>query len=159
MLTIKLTLVNLNKILNRTYVTSFLAIVGVLSGSVPEISMRSPSIVAATIAYAQDYTDEEIVSYARAGYQVELLRQKVYQEIKTALNEPPPNIVCDREQTLDSLSNEVREMAENYCDRSRQIVKNHNLSIDRFNELKQHYDRGDEFYQQVQNVLIDIQNQ
>lgn len=151
------TFCNSNKIWTRISTASILALLGIMCGFVPEVRGRSLSVTGATYAYAQEYTTDEVLNYAKAGYQVELLRRQIYKEIKTMVNEPPPNIVCNQEQTLENLSGDVRAIANRYCNQSRQIVQDHNLTINRFNELKAHYDRGDEFYQQVQNILIKLQ--
>ncbi len=157
MLTVKLNLYKLNKILTRISHCSVLAAIAITCGMIPEVSPRFTSFSLANQAYAQTYTPEETLNYARAGYKVELLRQEIYQEIKSIINQPPPNIVCNQQQTLRSLPDNVRQIAERYCNESRQIVRNHNLTIDRFNQLKQYYDRGDDFYQKVQKILIDLQ--
>ena len=163
MLNVELAVSKLNKLYIRILSTTVLASIGLMTGVVPEISKRSPDINLALLtisnnAYAQQFTPEETENYAKAGYQVELLRREVYQEIKTLINEPLPNIVCDDRSTLDSLQPEVEEIANNYCDRSRQIVQQNNLTVDRFNELKGYYDRQDSFYQQVQSILLELQN-
>ena len=157
MLTVKLNLYKLNKILTRVSHCSVLAAISITCGMIPEVSPRFTSFALENQAYAQTYTPEETLNYARAGYKVELLRQEIYQEIKSMINQPPPNIVCNQQQTLQSLPDNVRQIAERYCNESRQIVRNHNLTIDRFNQLKQYYDRGDDFYQKVQEILIDLQ--
>jgi len=158
MLTAIFTLPKLNKICTRIASSSILAAIGLMCGLVPQISHRPLSISFTTYAYAQEYTKQEAENYANAGYKVELLRQQIYQEIKTIINEPPPNIVCNQQETLQALNSNVRRMADRYCSESRQIVQNHNLTINRFNQLKTYYDRGDDFYEQVQNILIKIQN-
>ncbi|WP_449002394.1 DUF4168 domain-containing protein [Myxosarcina sp. GI1(2024)] len=150
---------NLSKILTRISTTGIIAAMEIMCGLVPEVSFQSFPISIVSYAYARDYTEDEARNYARAGFQVELLRQKAYQEIKSLISEPPPNIVCNRQETLQGLSSEVRQIAERYCNESRQIVRDNNLTVNRFNELKQYYDRGDDFYQQVQNILIDLQKQ
>ena len=157
MFTFNFTLSNFNKISTRIFTTGILAALGIMGGVIPEVSGRSLSFSAATYAYAQEYTSEEVINYARAGYEVELLRRQIYKEIKTLVNEPPPNIVCNQEQTLNNLPEQVRAIANRYCNQSKQIVQQHNLSINRFNELKAHYDRGTEFYKQVQNILLNLQ--
>ena len=156
MLTVKLNLYKLNKTIISVSRSSILAAIAILCGMTPELSPKIASS-AASYAYAQTFTPEETVNYAKAGYKVELLRQEVYQEIKGIINQPPPNIVCNQQQTLRDLPDNVRQIANRYCNESRQIVREHNLTIDRFNELKQHYDRGDDFYQEVQKILIDLQ--
>jgi hypothetical protein len=175
MLNVNLTLLKLNKIYIRIVSSSLLAVFGLSNGWIPEISLKSPqpgeanqpliigriyhpSVAFSVHAYSQQFTPEEAINYAKAGYQVELLRRRVYQEIKTLINEQPPNIVCDQQTTLSNLKPDVRAIAERYCNQSQQIVQQNNLTIDRFNQLKTYYDRRDDFYQQVQNILLKLQN-
>ncbi|MEO1671585.1 MAG: DUF4168 domain-containing protein [Cyanobacteria bacterium J06631_2] len=154
----------MNKLCVRLITSSVLASLGVIVGLAPEISERSSNVDAlvnisfANTASAQQFTSTETESYARAGYEVELLRREVYQELKSLMNEPPPSIVCDQRSTIDSLKPEAKAIANRYCTQSRQIVQQNNLSINRFNELKTHYDNKDGFYDQVQEILIRLQN-
>ncbi len=166
MLNVELAVPKLNKLYVRILSSSVLALMSLTSGLIPEISVRSHdahensglTISLSREAYGQQFTPEETENYAKAGYAVELLRREVYQEIKNLINEPPPNIVCDQQLTIDNLKPEVKEIANRYCNQSRQIVQQHNLTINRFNELKTHYDRRDSFYQQVQGILLKLQN-
>ncbi|MBE9045872.1 DUF4168 domain-containing protein [Pleurocapsales cyanobacterium LEGE 10410] len=166
MVNINLTLFKSNKLYTRLIGHTILAIVGLMFGLIPEVSLKSqnlngvssPSIALRVSAYAQQFTPEETENYAQAGYEVELLRREVYQEIKNLINEPPPEIVCDRQETFDNLEPKVREIAENYCSQSQEIVRQNNLTVDRFNELKTYYDLQDDFYEQVQGILLKLQN-
>jgi Domain of unknown function (DUF4168) len=164
MLNVDLTLPKLNQLWVRLISSSILASLGVFSGLTPEMSINpsnvnSPIIVTlANKAYGQQFTPAETESYAKAGYEVELLRRKVYQEIKNLIKEPPPNILCDQQSTIDILKPEIKNIANRYCTQSRQIVQRQGLSVNRFNELKTYYDRQDTFYQQVQAVLLKLQH-
>lgn len=166
MLNVELVLPKLNKLYVRILSSSVLALIGITGGLIPEISRVShdvQDISGLTIsfsrdAYGQQFTPEETENYARAGYEVELLRRDVYQEIKNLINESPPEIVCDQQSTIDSLQPQVKEIANRYCNQSQQIVQQNNLSINRFNELKTYYDRQDLFYKQVQGILLKLQN-
>jgi hypothetical protein len=163
MLNVDLTLPKLNQLCVRLISSSILASLGIMLGLTPEISIQSTEINSLVVvsltsrAYGQQFTPAETENYAKAGYEVELLRRKVYQEIKNLIKEPPPNILCDQQSTIDQLKPEVKNIANRYCTQSRQIVQRHNLSINRFNELKSYYDRQDTFYQQVQGVLLKLQ--
>ena len=154
----------LNKLYIRLISSGILASLGILLGFAPEILVRSSgmdglvNIFIASNAYAQDFTPEETESYARAGYEVELLRREVYRELKNLMNEPPANIVCDQQSTIDDLEPEAQEIANRYCTQSQQIVQQNNLSINRFNELKARYDSKGDFYEQVQAILRKLQN-
>ena len=164
MLNVDLTFPKLNPIYVRIINSSILASLSIMLGLTPDVSVRSldasPSIKVSfsNHAFGQQFTPEETENYAKAGYEVELLRREVYQELKNLMNEPPPAIVCDQQSTIDSLKPEAKAIANRYCTQSRQIVQKNNLSINRFNELKTHYDRKDNFYQQVQNILRKLQN-
>ena len=155
----KLNTWNINKILFRFFSTGILAATGIFGSLFLEVSPQFSRLPfsASAYVYAQDYTPEEVANYAKAGYEVELLRQRVYKEIKEMLNEPPPDIVCNQPETLASLASNVRQVADQYCDDSKEIVQDNDLSINRFNELKIFYDRGGSFYQQVQNILKNLQ--
>ncbi|BAZ43262.1 hypothetical protein NIES4102_02620 [Chondrocystis sp. NIES-4102] len=175
MLNLNLTLPKLNKIYIRIVSSSVLAAIGLSNGWIPEILIKpsqlrvanqslnigkvyQPVVSFAVYAYSQEFTPEETVNYAKAGYEVEILRRQVYQEIKNTINQTPPDIVCDQQVTLNNLQTNVREIAQRYCTQSQQIVQRNNLTVDRFNQLKTYYDRRDAFYKQVQNVLIKLQN-
>ena len=158
MLSFKLLVFRSSKICTRIISSTILAGIGLSFSLIPKVSLNSPAISFSIAAIAQEFTPEEITNYAKAGYEVELLRREIYQEIKTSIDEPPPNIVCDRPETIQELQPEIREIADRYCTQSQQIVLENNLTIDRFNELKGYYDRRDDFYQQVQNTLIKLQN-
>ena len=161
-----LTLPKLNKLSIRILSSSVLASISLAIGLIPEIkSMRSPdlNIIPLTVslsnnAYAQEFTPEETRNYAKAGYQIELLRRKLYQETKNLINEPPPNIVCDEQSTINSLQPEVRQIADRFCNQTPEIVKQNNLTIERYNQLTTYYNRQDSFYQQVQSILLELQN-
>gem|GEM_PF-1837264 len=160
-----LTLPKLNQMCVRFISSSVLASLGILLGLAPELSVRSPivdrpllSVSFSTFVAAQEFTPEETNNYAKAGFEVEMLRREIYQEIKTLVNRPPGDIVCDRQETLENLEPEVRQLTENFCNQTIQIVEQNNLSVDRYNELKSYYDRRDTFYQEVQSILLKLQN-
>lgn len=138
---------------------SILAILGIMLGITPQFSPKSPNFTFNSSASARDYSEQEMKNYARAGWQIELLRRRTYQEIKKETNRRPPNIVCNQPATVEQLPQNIRSIASNYCYETTNIIRNNNLSIQRFNELKRSYDNGGEFHQQIQQMLIDLQHQ
>lgn len=151
-------LYRLKKINSSLLIAVILAIMSIFSEIVPKLSLSSPYLLTwENAVYAQEYTSEEIYNYAKAGLEVEMLRQQVYQEIKSMVNQPPPDITCDQPETMSNIPANIRGIANNYCNRSRQIVRRNNLSIERFNQLKNYYDRGGSFYQEVQQQLLNLQ--
>ncbi len=136
-----------------------LAILGILLGIAPKFSPKSYTFSFNSAAYARDYTQQEMKNYARAGWQIELLRRRTYKKIKQQTNSRPPNIVCNRPETIDRLPQNIRRIASNYCHETTNIIRNNNLTVRRFNQLKKEYDNGGQFHQQVQQMLIDFQHQ
>ncbi len=146
---------NIQKTLLRFFTTGIVTATGLFGILLVEVNPSFSWLLSS--ASAQNFTDNEVASYARAGYEVELLRQRVYKEIKSMLNEAPPDIVCNQPSTFEDLPGDVKETVDRYCDDSKKIVQRNDLTIDRFNQLKQFYDRGGQFYQQVQDALKDLQ--
>ncbi len=138
---------------------SLLTTIGILGGFVPNIDTKEPRISFADYAYAQSYTQQEIINYSQAGYQIELLRQQTYHEIKTTINQRPPNIICNQPGTLQSLDSNIRGIANNYCNNTMRIIRDNNLTVERFNQLKQFYDQQGDFHQEVQQMLLEVQKQ
>ena len=135
-----------------------LTAISLVSGVSPQISWQTKNLIWSDSAFAQQFTPEEISNYARAGFQQEMLRQQVYQEIKSIVNQTPPDITCDRPESINSIDQNIRGIVNNYCQSSDRIVRENNLSVERFNQLKNYYDRRDSFYKQVQEQLLNIQN-
>lgn len=158
MFTIKLNFPQLINFKSTLWQATILATVSLASGIIPNVSSQKAVFAWENTVYAQEYSPEEIYNYAKAGFEVEMLRQQVYQEIKSMVNEQPPDIVCDRPETIDNIPDNIQGIAADYCDRVPQIVEENNLSIQRFNQLKNDYDRGGSFYQQVQEQLLNLQN-
>lgn len=157
MLTANATQFNWTRILSRFFTASFLSAIALFGGFVPEVSRQIPKLVFSVAAYAQDFSRQEVVNYTNAVLEVESLRQQIYNRIKETTNEPPSGIACDRPETYQDISDNVRSIVVDYCPRFTQIVIKHNLSVSRYNELKSYYDRQEGFYQQVQNVLMEMQ--
>jgi hypothetical protein len=148
---------NWTKFLSRFFTASVLSTIAILSGFVPEVSRQIPKFIFSFSAYAQDFSQEEVVNYAKAGLQVEMLRRQVYQQLKETSNEPLTGIECNKPESYQNASEQVRQVVDSYCPRFTEIVKKNNLSVSRYNEMKVKYDRQDVFYQQVQNILLEMQ--
>lgn len=164
MFNVNLTLPQFNQLGIRLLGSSVLAALSVLLGLAPQISFSStidkPNLVAvdlATSALAQEVTPEETNNYAKAAFEVEMLRRKVYQEVKKIIARPPGDIICDRRETLDGLEPQVRQLTEDYCNQTLEIVRQNNLDGDRYNELTAYYNRQEDFYQEVQKILLRLQ--
>ena len=72
----------LEKILIRSLITSILVSMGILGGVVPEFSRQFSTLTFSYYSHAQDFTSDEVVRYSQAIFEVEMLRQQIYKEIK-----------------------------------------------------------------------------
>ncbi len=118
------------------------SIVGLLAGWVPTLHLSQDGSAAVTLdraAYGQsvaNISNEEIQSYARSVLAIEPIRQAAYDEIKRILGSGQvPPIACHRPNSLNNLSQNIRQIAVNYCNRATQIVERNNLTINRFNTI------------------------
>ena len=166
-------LVNLKKPL-KTGIKSILSqslIVGVLSatalgsGWIPELSGKSPSLVFNNAAYAQEqFSDEEIASYARAVLQIEGLRVQSYEEIKQEVQKnnsegTVPPIVCNETSNINRLDRNIRAIAVNYCSLATKFIEGNDLTVSRFNEITMTQKNDPAFKERIQQELIRIQQE
>mgnify|MGYP006266993961 CR=1 FL=1 len=156
MLTIHDRLSNLNNILTRSLTVSLLAAVAILLGFVPEFSRRSPSLIISFSAEAQDFSDQDVMNYARAVLQMESHRQQAYEQIKKIIGQAPPAIVCNQPNSYSNLPGEAQKIARDYCSTSKQIVEESGLSVSQFNAITTRAQSDNNLEKRVQNAMIQI---
>lgn len=151
---------------SQSFLVGALAAVGVSSGLVPNLAERSPALMFSTSAVAQSasVTDAEIKSYAEAVLAMEGGRVTAYSEIKKILNSGDiPEIVCTDSGSINKLPNNVRGIAVNFCNSSKDIVANSGLrsatkdSVKRFNEITVLVQRDSSLKKRVENELLRLQ--
>ncbi|MGK7926817.1 MAG: DUF4168 domain-containing protein [Spirulina sp.] len=149
---------NLGRPLARSLAIAGLAIAGVGLGVVPNLTRPAPHLFA-TVARAQNVTDEEIQSYASAVLNMEPIRQEAYNDIKKLVTpDDPPNIICNAGATFSGLPGNARQIAVNYCNTSRQIVQDSGLSIERFNQITSQIQGGDvDLERRIQSAMRQLQ--
>lgn len=122
------------------------------AGIVPE--MRQPAIdfVFGAPAYAQGNDDVE--KYARAAYEIELVRQKLYSVAKRRMNGNIPSDVC-RQQNIPS---DVRTLCSQLDERAGTIL--HKVGLDRtvFNDITRRKASDPNLQRQIDQALRRIQS-
>ncbi len=91
-----------------------------------------------TKVYAEiaSVNDIELTQYVQAASAIEKERQKDFATIKQMIgNAPIPQIICNDPKSFNSLSEQPKNIAVNYCTISQKIVKDSGLSIERFNQI------------------------
>lgn len=116
-----------------------------------------------TKAYAQNppISAQEIVNYAKSVLGMESGRQIAFDEIKKVMGNSNniPKIVCNDPNSFNALPGRAKNIAIDYCNRSKQIVESNGLSIDRFNEMTVDIQKSEGLQQQLYNKLIEIQQE
>lgn len=152
-------------ILSKSLIVAALSAAGLLSGWTPEFSVKSSSLVFSGAAYAQEqFSAEEISSYARAVLQIEGLRVQSYQEIKQEVQKnnsegTVPPIVCNETSNLNSLDRGIRAIAVNYCSLAKKYIEGNDLTVSRFNEITIAQKNDPTFRERITQELIRIQQQ
>ncbi|NJL22066.1 MAG: DUF4168 domain-containing protein [Leptolyngbyaceae cyanobacterium SM1_3_5] len=132
------------------------SLLGVLMLS-PVPSLR-PIDFLGTAAHAQSaVSNQEVQNYARSILEIEPLRQAAYDQIKRITGEDVPPIMCNRPESLNRLSREVRQIAVNYCNRSVQIASGHGLPADRFNAITAALQNDPDLAARIQEAMVQIQ--
>nr|WP_290220969.1 DUF4168 domain-containing protein [Trichocoleus desertorum] len=147
------------QLVSQSFAIGFLAAVGLASGWVPSLSERSPAQMFSTAAVAQSAPSEaELKSYARAVLAVEEVRQVSYRDIKKIVGSSGiPAIACHKPKSLQGLSQNVRGIAVEYCNKSKKIVESNGLTIDKFNAITMSVQGDPNLEKRVQAELLELQ--
>ncbi|WP_216086629.1 DUF4168 domain-containing protein [Halothece sp. PCC 7418] len=110
------------------------------------------------IAQAQNYSEETLENYARAVLAIEPLRQETWQEIQRILNSQEiPSIACNSADSYEDLPSEARSLIVDYCNESKTIVEQNNLTVSEFNQITADVQSNDQLKQQVQAKMRELQ--
>ncbi|WP_204104283.1 MULTISPECIES: DUF4168 domain-containing protein [Spirulina sp. CCY15215] len=158
MLTIAKLSQNIGQPVLRSLAIAGLAIAAIGVGVVPDITRPAPHLFD-TVAQAQNVTNGEIQSYARAVLDMEPIRQSAYNDIKKIVTpNAPPNIACNAGASFSGLPGNARQIAVTYCNESRRIVRDNGLSIERFNQITSQIQGGDvDLERRIQSAMRQLQ--
>ena len=118
----------LNQVISRSLLVTFIASVSVLCGLAPNLSSSSPHLILSSSAFAQSISDDELRRYVQAAYTIERKRLALVEGI-VRRNLPVPDTTC---AAGDNTSAELRE----FCDFSRQTIVANQLTVGRFQQIR-----------------------
>ncbi|MEA5579342.1 DUF4168 domain-containing protein [Anabaena sp. UHCC 0451] len=102
----------------------------------------------------------EVTNYAQSVLAMEPKRQQAFEEIKKLIGrEEIPKIVCNDPSSMNSLPNQAKDIAVNYCNDSQKIVAAHSLTIERFNQITVEIQNNTALKNQIYNTLLRLQNE
>ncbi|MUL37126.1 DUF4168 domain-containing protein [Gloeocapsopsis dulcis] len=148
----------LSQMLSRSLIVATISSVSVFSGLVPNLAGARLSEFS-SVAYAQAVSNAEVTQYARSVLVMEPVRQTAFNEIKRIIaSDNVPAIVCNQPRSFSSLPPNARNIAVDFCKRSRQIVESNGLPIDRFNAITVNLQNDANLERRVKNELLRLQN-
>lgn len=142
-----------NRMLSRSLVIVGFSAIGLLSGVAPDVSGRFGSIVFSSAAYAQEFSDSDIAKFARAALPIERERRNTQQRIKDMTGGNPPEISCDRPESLAKVSGEVRSEFGKFCEFSAKKIRENGLDVGLFNAIKTRYNSDPAIKKRVNQEL------
>lgn len=156
MMMIKLPRFHVQGIRAKLLCVSALSALGILTGSVPHLTLESANWIGTHSASAQSISPEEIENYARSILAIEQQRSQAYQEVETILNYVPA-IDCRNTDAVNQLDREVKVIVVNYCEGSKNLVTTNGLTIQRFNEITELVKTNPQSEQQLREALTRLQ--
>jgi hypothetical protein len=152
-------LANLNQMLPRSLLVGALSCVGLVAGLVPDLSLNSSNWVFSTAVYAQDFSNTQVTNYAKAVLEAEPLRQTALNDMKQAIGSGDvPQIVCDKQETFNSLPENARNVASNYCNEYGTIVRKYFNSFEQFNQITRNVQNDPNLKKRIQDEMVRLQN-
>lgn len=156
MMMIKLSRFQVQGIRVKLLCVSALSALGILTGSVPHLTLEATQWMGTHSASAQTITPEEMGNYARSIVAIEQQRSQAYQEVESILNYVPA-IDCRNTDSVNQLDREVKTIVVNYCEGSKNLVTSNGLTIQRFNEITELVKTNPQSEQQLREALSRLQ--
>ncbi|WP_040483930.1 DUF4168 domain-containing protein [Lyngbya aestuarii] len=150
---------HINSKLRTSILVSVCSMIAAIAGIVPDLTML-PSTTLTQTASAQsrqEFSDGEIVNYARAVLAIEPKRQQTYDEIRQIVGDTVPMVVCSETRSLNRLNQDVRVLATNYCSHAKKMIEDNNLTVSRFNEITRQQQTNAQLQQRIQGALLQLQ--
>jgi hypothetical protein len=138
---------------------TFLAVIAILGGLIPEFSWTTEIVSFRSSAYTQDFTADQIKRYATAVLLIETQRKQAYQAISQILGKSPPAITCNQRESFNNLPANAQRIAVDYCNNSKKIVQDSGLTAAQFNTITNRISSDDNLRRRVQNEMIRLQRE
>jgi uncharacterized protein (DUF3084 family) len=133
---------------------SLLAVIGILNGcNVVRIFPGQPSPPTIEI------TQTDIKNYAKTVLKIESQRKIAYQKIEKIMGDRPPEIVCDRPDSLKKLPTDAQKVAVEFCNYSKKIAQESGLTSSQFNQMTEKAQKDETLKKQIQNAMIQVRQE
>ena len=132
-----------------------------LGSLVLNFSGQPLNLVLGAAVYAQEFKDQELRSYVQAAIDLDKLRLDTRKKIEEINGEDgvPPNIVCNDPESLEGLTEDVRNLVLTFCNDSRTIIEGKGLDVSQFNEIRRQYEENPAVKEQIDGLFKEIRSQ
>lgn len=142
-----------SKIFSQSLIFSLVTGMTLLGSIVPKVSGETFSVRLHYPVNAQDISDVDLNKYAEAILAMETSRQQSYSDIKKIIGEAPPEILCDKPSSYESLPVDAKKIAVDFCENSEKIVKKSGLSVSKFNQITRMAQSDQGLQQRLQTLM------
>ena len=150
---------HINPKLRRSVGVGVCSIIAAIAAIVADLTvLPSGSLIPAASAQSrQEFSDGEILNYARAVLGIEPKRKQTYDEIRQIVGDSVPTVVCSETGSLNRLKREARDLATDYCSHAQKMIEQNNLTVPRFNQITRQQQTDPQLQQRIQNALRQLQ--
>ena len=129
---------NLYSLLHPLLLSITITSITILTGVVPNLTAQQPSQMFASVAQADEFSDNDLRNYAAALVEIEPIRKSALAQVSQANGGGRlPNLVCSEPDTMSGLSDRAKSLFIDYCNQYASIAASRGMSVDRFNQITQ----------------------
>ncbi|MEL7034807.1 MAG: DUF4168 domain-containing protein [Cyanobacteria bacterium J06592_8] len=149
---------HVNPKLRSPLLVGVFSMIAAIAGIVPDLRTL-PSLTQTSVAFAQsrqEFSNEQILNYARAVLAIEEKRKQTYNDIQEIVGESVPPVICDQTRSLNRLGRDVQVLATNYCEHAKKMIETNNLEVSTFNEITRQQETDTQLQQRIQQALQQV---
>jgi hypothetical protein len=159
------------KLIKNSFSLGYAISAGVLAFGLITINGFKPFssmvVMAQTEASDGNFEPAQMDNFAKAAYEIEINRLSIYAEIKDLNNGTIPTFTCDNREIVNSLTENIKPLADRYCARSIETVEKYSMKIEDYNRMQLLYNQqrpkeqgqeGGPFYNAITEIIRSVHN-
>jgi hypothetical protein len=131
------------------------ALTAILAGCASSKVSDAPTPIPSVTSLSAD----EIENYAKAVLAIEQSRQVASTEIQQVTNNGTvPDVTCTKADSIAALPSNIQKIAVNYCEKSKEHIETHGLTILKFNGITVTAQSNTELQERIQGELVRLRS-
>lgn len=147
----------LNKKIIMAFCLSFFTVTTIITGVIPQLSWQNTQLKLDfnNRLLAQNLpNDEQLKNYAKTVLEIENIRKPTLTKLESLVGkEKTAQLACNKQNTIEELPEEARNLATDYCNQSKIIVEKYGFTVKSFNEMTQTIQANPTLTQRVQDFM------